>query len=183
MCRHVSASPIREFLGHCYNELPVRVTTQDGPVTLYLKPITRILSDTPTVVECSDRLPVKFAIDENSAICQTNKGLSMCNASTTINPAHGLDAEYMTLDTTQSHVGSTSLLTDIQNIIINFMSKSNFRAALDAAVTYNVQKCRNNIYCDQAFYQPMPYRRELLRQTAGFMNLLLDSGIWQFLGL
>ena len=88
----------------------------------------------------------------------------------------------MTLDTTQSHVGSTSLLTDIQNIIINFMSKSNFRAALDAAVTYNVQKCRNNIYCDQAFYQPMPYRRELLRQTAGFMNLLLDSGIWQFLG-
>ena len=76
MCRHVSASPIREFLGHCYNELPVRVTTQDGPVTLYLKPITRILSDTPTVVECSDRLPVKFAIDENSAICQTDKGLS-----------------------------------------------------------------------------------------------------------
>ena len=76
MCRQVSASPIREFLGHCYNELPVRVTTQDGPVTLYLKPITRILSDTPTVVECSDRLPVKFAIDENSAICQTDKGLS-----------------------------------------------------------------------------------------------------------
>ena len=71
---------------------------------------------------------------------------------------------------------------EVQNIIINFMSKSNFRAALDAAVTYNVQKCRNNIYCDQAFYQPMPYRRELLRQTAGFMNLLLDSGIWQFLG-
>ena len=136
MSRQVSASPIREFQGHCYNELPVRVTTQDGPVTLYLKPITRILSDTPTVVECSDRLPVKFAIDENSAICQTNKGLSMCNASTTINPAHGLNAEYMTLDTTQSHVGSTSLLTDIQNIIINFMSKSNFRAALDTAVTY-----------------------------------------------
>ena len=106
----------------------------------------------------------------------------MCNASTNINTAHGLNAEYMTLDTTQSHVGSTSLLTDIQNIIINFMSKSNFRAALDPAVTYNVQKCRNNIYCDQAFYQPMPYRSELMRQTAGFMHLLLDSGIWQFLG-
>ena len=69
----------------------------------------------------------------------------MCKASTTVNPAQGLDAEFMTLDTTQSHVGSTSLLTDIQNIIINFMSKSNFRAALDAAVTYNVQKCRDNI--------------------------------------
>ena len=27
----------------------------------------------------------------------------------------------------------------------------------------------------------MPYRRALLRQTVGFMNLILDSGIWQFL--
>ena len=123
MCQHVSAKPIREFQGHCFNELPVMVTTQEGPVTLYLKPITRILSDTPTVVDCSDQLPIKFTIDKDSSICQTDKGLSMCNSSTTIDPAHGLDAKYETLDTTQSHIGSTSLLTDIQTIVMNFMSR------------------------------------------------------------
>ena len=49
-------------------------------------------------------------------------------------------------------------------------------------MTYNLRKCRDNIYCDQEFYQPMPYRRELMRQPVGVMHLLLDSGIWQFLG-
>ena len=82
ICRHVAAELIKEFQGHCFHELPVRVTTQEGPVTLYLKPITRILSDTPTVVDCSDQLPIKFAIDKDSSICQTDKGLSMCNSST-----------------------------------------------------------------------------------------------------
>ena len=47
------------------------MTTQEGPTTLYLKPITRILSDTPTVVDCFDELPIKFAIDKDSSICQT----------------------------------------------------------------------------------------------------------------
>ena len=182
ICRHVAAEPIKEFQGHCFNELPVSVTTQEGPITLYLKPITRILSDTPTVVDCSDELPVKFAIDKTSSICQTKRGLSICNSSTTVDPALGLDAKLETLDSSQSHIGSTSLLMDIQTIVMNFMSRANFRAALEAAVTYNVKKCKDSLYCNAAFYQPMPYRRELLRRTAGFMNLILDSGIWQFLG-
>ena len=65
--------------------------------------------------------------------------------------------------------------------MMNFMSRANFRAALEAAVTYNVKKCKDSLYCNAAFHQQMPFRRVLLRQTAGFMNLILDSGVWQFL--
>ena len=98
ICRHVAAEPIEEFQGNCFNELPVRVTTHEGPTTLYLKPITRILSDTPIVVDCSDELPVKFALDKTSSICQTKQGLIICNSSTTLDPALGLDAKLETLD-------------------------------------------------------------------------------------
>ena len=55
--------------GQCFHELPVNIKIREGNKRMYIKTVNRILTTIPTVVVCNDLLPVKFFLDEYSAIC------------------------------------------------------------------------------------------------------------------
>ena len=137
--------------------------TDEGPTTLYLKTITRILCSILTVVDCSDNMPVKFSLDNLVSLCQTKQGTVLCNSLAILDPTRGLEGNLETLDSSQSLSGTTSLLTDIQSIVMNFLVRSNFHTSLEAAITFNAQLCKDSLYCNAEFYQPMTYRRKLFR--------------------
>ena len=65
-CRLTAARPVVKFDGFCYDQLPVTVMTDTGPVVHFLKPISRILVTIGNVIQCSRALPIKFYIDESS---------------------------------------------------------------------------------------------------------------------
>ena len=75
LCRLTEATPTSNPEGLCFNELPVTVKTEEGSKNMFVKPITRILTDIPTFVACNSLIPVKFFIDRQTAICQGTTGL------------------------------------------------------------------------------------------------------------
>ena len=87
----------------------------------------------------------------------------------------------MTLTASESHVGSTALVSDINKSVLNFLVKSNFHQALDAAITLNTERCGSSIFCQDAYYTPLPLRRELSRQSAGLLSLIMDTSLWRML--
>ena len=114
LCRLTDAAPALHTRGKCYNELPVTVQTNEGPVDMFVKPVTRILTTVPTIVLCSEKLPVKFFLDRSTAICQGSAGLFLCNQFTIIDAAKGLQkANLETLTEEESRTGTTSLLSEI----------------------------------------------------------------------
>ena len=128
-------------------------------------------------------MPIKFYINSELSICQTPEGTLLCPSTDQLDPALGIQANLRTLDTSQSHIGSTSLVSDINRLVLNFLVQSNFHTALDAAVTYNADKCGSSLFCNEEYYTPMQLRRELSRQTTGLLSLLMDSVLWKTLEL
>ena len=90
LCRLTVAAPAHDTKGRCYNERPVVIRTEEGDVDMFVKPVSRILTTVPTIVLCSQKLPVKFFLDRSTAICQGSNGLFLCNQSTIIDPVKGL---------------------------------------------------------------------------------------------
>ena len=50
-------------------------------------------------------------------------------------------------------------------------------------MTFNLDKCGSSIFCEGAYYTPIQLRRELSRQTAGLLSLIMDSSLWRTLEL
>ena len=50
-----------------------------------------------------------------------------------------------------------------------------------AAIVYNEYLCRDKLFCTGTYLHDSSYRRELMRQGAGFFDWLLGSDTWQFL--
>ena len=92
---------------------------------------TRILTTVPTIVLCSQKLPVKFFLDRSTAICQESNGLFLCNQSTIIDPAKGWQkANLETLTEEESRTGTTSLLSEIREIILEYMMRINYHSGI-----------------------------------------------------
>ena len=75
LCEPIDVTPASDTDGQCYNELPVDVTVEGETQRMYVKPISRIITTIPSVVVCNKLLPVKFFLNEYSAICQGSAGL------------------------------------------------------------------------------------------------------------
>ena len=147
---------------------------------MYVKPVSRILPTSPSVVVCNKLLPVKFFLDEYSAICQGSAGLYVCNSSSIINPSQGLETSKLeTLTEGESNLGKASLVSEILEIISSYSLKIQYYSGLDAAMVFNSVKGKGSLICRGAYFQQVALRQELYRQTATILDNILDSGIWR----
>ena len=181
LCQLIPARPLLKFPGNCFQQLPVVVEEEGGSVVRYLHPVSRILTTQPEVATCTENFPIKFQVSPTEAICQTQTGIKSCNASIAINPGEGLrKAKFETLSKEQSHVGIT-MMEDVRKAIREFLIKTNYHKMIDAAVVYNEYLCRDKLFCTGTYLHDSSYRRELMRQGAGFFDWILGSDTWQFL--
>ena len=181
LCQLIPARPLLRFPGNCFQQLPV-VVEEDGEfVVRYLQPVSRILTTQPEVTTCTNDFPIKFQISPNEAICQTQAGIIPCNASRGLDPGNGLrEAKLKTLSKQQSEPGLV-MLKDVRKAIREYLLKSNYHRMVDAAIIYNENLCRDKLFCTGTFLHDSSYRREWMRQGAGFFDWLFGTDIWQFM--
>ena len=185
-CALLGVTPILAPQGRCFDQLPVIAQTPEGPEKFYLSPRSRILVKNPSPVKCSEHFPVKFRIDERLSICQSNpkRGIHTCPSTSPINPAEGLmEGKYETLHEQESKTGKVTLVSDIIQIISDFVTMTNYRASVDASVVNNKRVCEGQLFCTQAFMTNMALRRESSRQSLSLYEWLTNSPLYEFLDL
>ena len=185
-CALLGVSPILAPQGRCYDQLPVIAQTPEGPEKFFLSPRSRILIKNPSPVKCSEHFPVKFRVNERLSICQSNpkRGIHTCPSTSVINPAEGLmQGKYETLHEQESKTGKVTLVSDIIQIISDFVTMTNYRASVDASVVSNRRVCEGQLFCTQAFMTNMALRRESSRQSLSLYEWLTNSPLYEFLDL
>ena len=85
-------------------------------------------------------------------LSSSSAGLFLCNQSTIIDLAKGLQkAKLETLTEAETRTRTTSLLSEIRNIILNYVLRMNYHSGLKAAVIFNSQKCHDQFFCESAY--------------------------------
>ena len=185
-CALLGVSPVLAPQGRCFNQLPVIAQTSTGPEKYYLSPRSRILIRDPSPVKCSTHFPVKFRVDEKLSICQSDpkKGAHVCQSTSVIDPKEGLlQGKYTTLHQEESKLGATTLVSDIIQIITDFVTLTNYRASVDASVIDNRRICKGQLFCKSAFFTNMGLRREVARQNLSLYEWMTNSRLYEFLDL
>ena len=66
-----------------------------------------------------------------------------------------MQGKYQTLTEQESKTGKVALVSDIIQIISDFITKTNYRASVDASIVNNKRVCEGQVFCTSAFMTNM----------------------------
>ena len=92
--------------------------------------------------------------------------MQACLTSDTFDPTDDLvKARLKLLTKQQTQVASSSLMSDLKEIILQYILATKFHISLANAVVINSRECRGSLAYANTYYTRSIYRRELGKQT------------------
>ena len=180
-CTKVSVQPSLNTFEFCTEELPVTYNSKG----YYISPISKILIQEPTVIKCSTHFPVKFMTSKEEAICQIgeNRPLEACRASDNYDPAALLiRAKLKVLTKQESVTPRVSLLSDLQEIVLQYLLTVSYHLSLSSSIAVNSRLCRGAASCPYTYYTGSTLRKELGKQTLeGLVEQLMGTDFYRML--
>ena len=178
-CAEVKVQPSLDTPKFCTEELPVMYNNRKH----YISPISRILVQEPTVIKCSTHFPVKFMTSQHEAICQVgqNRPLEACRASDNYDPAALLiRAKLRVLTKEESVIPRASLLSDLQEIVLQYLLTVSYHLSLSSTIAVNSRLCKGAASCPYTYYTGSTLRKELGKQTLeGLVEQLMGTDVYR----
>ena len=178
-CAKVNVQPSLDTFEFCTEELPVAYNNK----RYYISPISRILVQEPTVIKCSTHFPVKHMTSQHEAICQVgqNRPLEACRASDNYDPAALLiRAKLKVLTKKESVIPRASLLSDLQEIVLQYLLTVSYHLSLSSTIAVNSRLCKGAASCPYTYYTGSALRKELGKQTLeGLVEQLMGTDIYR----
>ena len=148
LCPMVTGMAIQNPDKGCCKNFAANISTSHGHQIKYIKPISRILTDECEPIICVEQHPMTLNLDKEISICQYKEGIRICESPEILSTGIDLtDIRFKTLKTNQSSVSKGFRFnSELQQLIYNTITSSNYHSAMMATLSYNALICRLMIY-------------------------------------